>query len=106
LDGGLMNLKSILKMLGIKIADETARQIEVLIPQIPTKVNQLIEMNSAAVKNFDERLKVLERLNSEQCLHLSEIQKELNNGRRSNRDTVNTRSGGDSIGTGYANGAD
>lgn len=55
-----MNLKSILKMLGIKIPDETMRQIEVLIPQLPQKVNELIAMNSAAVKNFDERLARIE----------------------------------------------
>lgn len=55
-----MNFVAILKMLGIKLAPETAAQIQAMIPQIPGKVNELIKANAAAIKNFDERLSRIE----------------------------------------------
>ena len=55
-----MNLATILKMLGVKVSPETVAQLQVLIPQIPTKVNELINANMAAIKSFDSRLQKIE----------------------------------------------
>lgn len=49
-------LAMMLKALGIKITPETLAQIEALLPQIPAKVNQLIEWNRTALIKFSTSL--------------------------------------------------
>src|SRR5579864_1995667 len=55
-----MNLAFILKALGVKVSPEQVAAIEALIPQIPGKIQQTIEVINAALQNFDHRLMVLE----------------------------------------------
>jgi len=79
----MMALGSIFKMLGVKVPPATVAQIEALIPQIPTKANELIAANMAAIKNFDDRLQVLEGLAEQHRLTLQMILEEVQkNGRR------------------------
>jgi hypothetical protein len=77
----MMNLGGILKMLGIKISPETTAQIEAVIPQIPTIVQQGIATVNGAVQNFDQRLKALEaasKTNTELLVKILEAQYERN----------------------------
>jgi len=55
-----MNLGLLLKMLGVKVTPEQIAAIEAIIPQIPGKIQQTINVVNAALQNFDERLRVLE----------------------------------------------
>ena len=57
----MMNLAFILKSFGVKITSEQVAAIEALIPQIPGKIQQTIEVINAALANFDQRLKALEQ---------------------------------------------
>jgi len=74
-----MNLGGILKMLGVKISPQTTAQIEAVIPQIPSIVQQGIATVNGAVQNFDQRLKALEaasKTNTELLLKILEVQNE------------------------------
>ena len=55
-----MNLGLLLKMLGVKVTPEQIAAIEAIIPQIPGKIQQTINVINAALQNFDERLQILE----------------------------------------------
>jgi hypothetical protein len=56
----MMPLGSILKMLGLKVPEETAKQIEAIIPQIPARVTQAVEIINETIRKADERLSALE----------------------------------------------
>ena len=77
-----MNLAIILKALGVKIAPESAAQIQALIPQIPGKVNELIKYNVDAVKRLDERLEGIERRQHLIMDALNQIKEQLSDGKR------------------------
>lgn len=55
-----MNLGTVVKMLGIKVPPETVAQIEAIIPQLPARANQVIQVVNSSLQNFDERLRALE----------------------------------------------
>jgi hypothetical protein len=59
-----MNVSLILKALGIKIPDDALRKIETLIPQIPGRVSQAIEVVNSTIKQADERMSALEASNA------------------------------------------
>lgn len=54
-------LLMMLKAFGVNITPAQAEEIEKLIPQIPTKANQLIEFNVKWIQNFDNRLVAIEK---------------------------------------------
>jgi hypothetical protein len=50
----------LLKSAGITITAEDMQKLEVLIPQLPGMISQGATLVNESVKNFDERLRVLE----------------------------------------------
>lgn len=60
-----MNLASILKMLGVKVAPEHIKAAEDIIPKLPGLVNQAVTSINGAMQGFDGRLRAIEtRLNA------------------------------------------
>ena len=55
-----MKLDLILKMLGVKVAPETVAQIEAVLPQLPSKIQEVIAMVNTAIQQGDKRLWILE----------------------------------------------
>ena len=55
-----MNLSFIMRALGIKITPEQCAQIEAIIPQIPAKIQEIVIAVNGSLRNFDERLKIIE----------------------------------------------
>jgi hypothetical protein len=56
-----MNLiETALKAAGIKISPETVRQLEVLIPQLPARANEVIEYVRRWQADFEARLTAIE----------------------------------------------
>lgn len=55
-----MNLRLVLRALGVTLSDEDIKRIEEIIPQIPSHLNGAIKFLNSAVTNFDERLKAIE----------------------------------------------
>lgn len=55
-----MSLALIMKALGVKIPPETLAQVERIIPQIPARANQAIQLINAAVQQADQRARALE----------------------------------------------
>lgn len=77
----MMNLGGLFRMLGVSVPPETVAQIEVILPQLPAKIQGVIGLVNAAVQNFDQRL---ERIEANQVMilgQLQHIQEDLNNGR-------------------------
>ncbi len=58
-------LGPILKALGVKITDDDLRKIETLIPQIPTKAAEIVNVISAALQAADRRIAALEAQQAE-----------------------------------------
>ena len=49
-----------LKALGLEIAPEHLAMLQALIPQLPAKINEVVQGINAALANFDARLRALE----------------------------------------------
>lgn len=49
-----------LKAFGVKISDEDIAQVEILLPQLPARVQQAITVMNAAVQMYDYRLSRIE----------------------------------------------
>jgi hypothetical protein len=76
-----MNFGALLKMLGIKVPPETVAQIEVILPQLPAKIQGVIGLVNLAVQNFDARLRSMEQSQAAQLAILVKILEEFENGR-------------------------
>lgn len=61
----MKGLAMMLKALGINVTQEHIQAVEILIPQIPGRLNQATQVVNAAILNFDQRLKALELQNAE-----------------------------------------
>ena len=102
----MFNLGVIMKAVGVKIAPDKLAQIEAMIPQIPAKVNELINFNAAAVRRYDEKL---EEIHQKQILlagQLNQIKEMIADGQRSRdlqRTGVTVFECGDGSGTNGAN---
>ena len=77
-------------MLGVKVTPEQVAAIEAIIPQIPGKIQQTINVVNAALQNFDERLRNIE---ANQFLVLSLLE-DLRNGRIDSDNGGDTRAAG------------
>lgn len=77
-----MNLGLLLKMLGVKVTPEQIAAIEAIIPQIPGKIQQTINVINAALQNFDARLRALEQ---NQLIILKQLE-DIRDGGRNNSD--------------------
>lgn len=55
----------VLKMLGISVTEEQIKQVEDLIPKIPSLVNNFISVTNEVVRQADARLQALEQSNIE-----------------------------------------
>lgn len=82
----MMNLGTVLKMLGVEISPTVLGQIEALIPQIPAKANELIAANMAAIKQFDDRLRAIEATQQQLLGQQDFITRSLRDGGRTERD--------------------
>lgn len=56
----MMNLGSILKMMGVKVAPEHVAKAEEIIPQLPGLINRIVQTFNSTIKNFDDRLARIE----------------------------------------------
>lgn len=57
----MINLKTVLKMLDIKIDEEHIKAVEDIIPKIPGKANELIQYIAGNTKRFHERLDTIDQ---------------------------------------------
>ena len=80
----MTGLGMMLKALGVNITPENITSIEVLVPQIPAKLQQAITTVNNALTNFDSRLKALESGQSEIIALLNKASKELEHVNTSN----------------------
>lgn len=55
----------LMKAAGINIDEKTRHELEVIIPQIPGKAQEVVAAIGVAIQNFDARLSALEKQNSE-----------------------------------------
>lgn len=53
-------LPQLLKAFGINVPPETVAQIEALIPQIPSHLQQATRVINSTIQNFDKRLAAIE----------------------------------------------
>jgi hypothetical protein len=88
-----MNLKVILKMLGVKVSDGVVAQIEAIIPQVPGVLRNAVETINATIKKADERFVSIEDNQQKIMALLLEIKEQLN-GRRIERDVQRDVPGG------------
>jgi hypothetical protein len=91
----MFNLQSILKMAGIEVPPNVVAQLEVIIPQIPSRLNEFIQVVNFNLEQFHEKLRTLESQNqrlSEQIADLKENQnvnhRSVSTGRNSGREHV------------------
>src|SRR5271154_358389 len=66
----MAGLQTILKMLGVEVTEEHVQFVEQLIPQLPGKINEIVQAINGCLINFDGRLKALET-------HQAEINRKL-----------------------------
>jgi hypothetical protein len=73
----------LLKALGVELTEEQATMIQELIPQLPEKVNEVVQMINGCMKNFDERLRSIEKNQADAIRALQEFHDEMvTNGKR------------------------
>lgn len=56
-----MNLKVILKMLGVKVPDGIVSQLEGIIPQIPVRLAEAVQVINTTIQKADERMAAIEK---------------------------------------------
>lgn len=56
-----MRISPVLKMLGISVPEEALKQIEIIIPQIPARLSQAVEVVNSTIRQADERMSALEK---------------------------------------------
>lgn len=57
----MKGLQMMLKALGISLSTEQISQLEVLLPQLPSKVNEVLNYLQSWVKIYDTRLQAIEK---------------------------------------------
>jgi site-specific DNA-adenine methylase len=67
----------VLRAIGVNITDADAKMIETIIPQIPTKIQELWGVIKSNLENVDARLRALEQTQKELIQKIEDI----NNGR-------------------------
>lgn len=99
----MSTLGVILKTLGVKVPDEAVRQLEIIIPQVPARLREAIEVVNATITKVDERMKALEgKIELRSIQHqaimelLIEIREEQRNG-RNERDVQRQPANGDGL---------
>jgi len=55
-----INLRPILKMLGVEVSAEHCKALQEIIPEIPAKLQQAVAVINGGLKNFDDRLRAIE----------------------------------------------
>jgi FtsZ-binding cell division protein ZapB len=106
----------ILKSMGIEVTDEHRAQIEALIPQIPARAVQVLQVVNAAVAKVNENTAAIQALHAEVtnlrddnarlCALVQEIlqNKEQENGRTDSHDNDGPTAGADSPALGASGG--
>jgi hypothetical protein len=79
-------MQFLFKSLGIEITPETMAMLAALLPQLPAKINEVVQAVNAALTNFDMRLRAIEAcldaIGHEQARINAELQEVAQNGRR------------------------
>lgn len=67
----------VLRSIGVNITDEDAKMIEGIIPRIPSMIQQLWGAVDSNMKNFDNRLQILEKGKDELKATIEALREEI-----------------------------